>query len=89
MSVDLSKFTREELEAMLRKSASKGTNVKFAVQGKPNVSVYGLGRFPVTLYREGWRRLIAMIPEIEACLEANKEAIDSAEAEFKANKEAA
>jgi hypothetical protein len=39
---------------------------------KGGVSVYGLGRFPMTLYYEQWKRLLAASPEILAYLEENK-----------------
>ena len=41
------------------------------VSGKGAVSVYGLGRFPVTLYRGQWEKLIGMIPQVQAFIEAN------------------
>jgi hypothetical protein len=44
----------------------------FKVGAKGGVSVYGLGRFPVTLYYEQWKRLLAASPEILAYLEENK-----------------
>lgn len=36
------------------------------------ISLYGMGRFPITLYRGQWERLIAAVPQIEAFIEANK-----------------
>ena len=36
------------------------------VSEKGALSVYGLGRFPVTLYREQWGRLLSMADEIKA-----------------------
>jgi hypothetical protein len=36
------------------------------------VSVYGLGRFPVTLYYEQWTRLLATAENLKAFLEENK-----------------
>lgn len=35
------------------------------------ISLYGMGRFPITLYRGQWERLIAAVPQIEAFIEAN------------------
>ena len=40
---------------------------------KGGVSVYGLGRFPVTLYYEQWIRLLEAVPQLKAFLEENKE----------------
>lgn len=47
-------------------------NLSFRVGEKGGVSVYGLGRFPVTLYYSQWQRLLAASPEILAYLEENK-----------------
>jgi hypothetical protein len=42
------------------------------VSEKGGVSVYGLGRFPVTLYYEQWTKLLDAGEELRAFLEANK-----------------
>jgi hypothetical protein len=36
------------------------------------VSVYGLGRFPVTLYAQGWEQLIKAVPDLQAFIKANE-----------------
>ena len=46
--------------------------VEFRVSEKGGVSVYGLGRFPVTLYYEQWIRLLEAVPQLKAFLEENK-----------------
>ena len=46
--------------------AERGRTVSLKVSGKGAVSVYGLGRFPVTLYKEQWTKLLAMTDEIRA-----------------------
>jgi hypothetical protein len=46
----------------LRKSGGRAGSLK--VSDKGGVSVYGLGRFPVTLYKEQWLKLLAMADEI-------------------------
>ena len=46
--------------------------LEFRVAEKGGVSVYGLGRFPVTLYYEQWRRLLEVAPELQAFMEENK-----------------
>ena len=43
-----------------------GRAVSLKVSEKGGVSVYGLGRFPVTLYKEQWTKLLAMTDEIRA-----------------------
>jgi hypothetical protein len=44
----------------------RGRSVSLKVSEKGGVSVYGLGRFPVTLYKEQWTKLLAMSDEIKA-----------------------
>jgi len=39
------------------------------------VSVYGLGRFPVTLYYEQWIRLLDQVEQLREFLEANKSVV--------------
>jgi len=41
------------------------------VSAKGALSLYGMGRFPVTLYRSQWERLFTVIPEIKAFIAAN------------------
>lgn len=61
-----------EQEAILAK-ANQGTRPagRIKVSTKGGVSVYGLGRFPVTLYKSQWDKLFAMTEEIKAFLEAH------------------
>ncbi len=46
--------------------------LEFRVGEKGGVSVYGLGRFPVTLYYEQWNRLLDAAPDLKTFLEDNK-----------------
>jgi hypothetical protein len=67
----------EELKARLAELEKQGTgrrsgNLEFRVGEKGGVSVYGLGRFPVTLYYEQWIRLLDAVPQLRAFLEENK-----------------
>ena len=50
--------------AALKGRAAKGMTLKVSEKGA--VSVYGLGRFPVTLYKEQWAKLLAMTDDIRA-----------------------
>ena len=43
------------------------------------LSVYGMGHFPVTLYKEQWLKLLSMADEIEAFIEANNGGLRSKE----------
>ena len=47
-------------------NGQRGRSVSLKVSEKGGVSVYGLGRFPVTLYKEQWAKLLAMSDEIKA-----------------------
>jgi hypothetical protein len=60
---------RSENEA-LKKGAVKGVSHKVSPKG--GVSVYGLGRFPITLYQEQWLKLLDMAEEIRGFIGAHK-----------------
>jgi hypothetical protein len=68
---------RAENEAL--KTTRRGGAVSMKVSEKGAVSVYGLGRFPVTLYQEQWNKLLAMAPEIKAFIEENKSKLKTKE----------
>ena len=59
---------RAELEKLKaeneRLKSARGRGASLKVSEKGGVSVYGLGRFPVTLYKEQWTKLLAMADEI-------------------------
>ena len=59
----------EELE---KSQARKRGSLEFRVSEKGGMSVYGLGRFPVTLYYEQWVRLLDMAKDLRDFLEENK-----------------
>jgi hypothetical protein len=59
---------RAENEA-LKKTSSKGLSLKVSEKGA--LSVYGMGRFPVTLYKEQWLKLLDMAEDIRAFIKAN------------------
>jgi len=56
--------------AALKKGAT--SNVRMKVSDKGALSVYGMGRFPVTLYKEQWLKLLEMGDEIRAFIAANE-----------------
>ena len=68
-SYDELKARVAELE---RKNVRSG-NLQFKVGEKGGVSVYGLGRFPVTLYYEQWVRLLDAGGDLREFLESNKD----------------
>lgn len=59
---------RAENEALKRRT-QRGVSLKVSEKG--GLSVYGLGRFPVTLYKEQWSKLLDMADEIRAFLREN------------------
>jgi hypothetical protein len=61
---------RAENESLKQKS--KPGVLSFRVSEKGAVSVYGLGRFPVTLYQEQWDKLLAHVDELRQFIEANR-----------------
>ena len=56
----------ERLKAENERLKARGRATGLKVSEKGGVSVYGLGRFPVTLYKEQWTKLLAMADEIRA-----------------------
>jgi len=73
----MSEPTKEELLARIaeleKQSGSKRSGrMEFKVSEKGGVSVYGLGRFPVTLYYEQWTRLLDSADGLRTFLEENK-----------------
>jgi len=60
---------RKENEALKKGKSS----IRMKVSEKGALSVYGLGRFPVTLYQEQWTKLLAMSDQIKAFIAENKE----------------
>ena len=55
--------------AALKKGAATGISMKVSEKGA--VSIYGMGRFPVTLYKEQWLKLLDMSSEIRGFIAAN------------------
>ena len=77
----------DDLQAELERLRAENERLKKAGRGqlamkvseKGALSVYGMGRFPVTLYKEQWRRLLSMADEIKAFIEANQANLKSKE----------
>jgi hypothetical protein len=66
---------RAELERLKMENEALKTRPRTAtslkVSEKGGVSVYGLGRFPVTLYKEQWLKLLAMADDIRRFIDEN------------------
>jgi hypothetical protein len=68
MKAELERLRSEN--AALKKGATDGIRMKVSEKGA--VSVYGMGRFPVTLYKEQWLKLLNMSDEIRAFIAENE-----------------
>jgi hypothetical protein len=70
----------EDLKAELERLRSENatlkqgvsSNIRMKVSEKGAVSVYGMGRFPVTLYKEQWLKLLDLSDDIRAFIAANE-----------------
>jgi hypothetical protein len=70
----------ERLRAENEKLKSQSTRgISLKVSEKGGVSVYGLGRFPVTLYKEQWTKLLGMADDIRAFIRENESRLKSKE----------
>ena len=65
---------RKENES-LKRGAAKGVSLKVSEKG--GVSVYGLGRFPITLYKEQWAKLLDMADDIRAFITTHEKELKS------------
>lgn len=61
---------KAENEALKTKKGAKGT-LSMKVSEKGALSVYGMGRFPVTLYKEQWIKLLGISDEIKKFIQEN------------------
>lgn len=68
MKAELERLRAEN--AALKGSSAKGLSLKISEKG--GLSVYGLGRFPVTLYKEQWVKLLDRAEDIRAFIQANE-----------------
>jgi len=80
----MSEPTYDELKARLAELEKQGGgkrsgNLEFRVSEKGAVSVYGMGRFPVTLYYEQWTRLLERADDLKQFMEENKSRLKTKE----------
>jgi hypothetical protein len=73
LKAELERLRQEN--AALKKDANSSMRLKVSEKG--GVSVYGLGRFPVTLYKEQWLKLLDMADDIRASIAANEAELKS------------
>ncbi|MBX7144043.1 MAG: hypothetical protein K1X79_06295 [Oligoflexia bacterium] len=75
MKAELERLRAEN--SALKTNKEKGLSMKIGEKG--GLSVYGLGRFPVTLYKEQWTKLLAMKEDILAFIQANGDKLKTKE----------
>ena len=68
LKAELERLRKEN--AALKKGASSSVRMKVSEKGA--VSIYGMGRFPVTLYKEQWLKLLDMSDEIRVFIAVNE-----------------
>jgi hypothetical protein len=68
LKAELERLRQEN--AALKSGATFGIRMKVSEKGA--ISVYGMGRFPVTLYKEQWLKLLDMSDDIRAFIAANE-----------------
>ena len=71
MKAELERLRNEN--ASLKKGAATGISMKVSEKG--GLSVYGMGRFPITLYKEQWLKLLDMSDAIRSFIVANDAAL--------------
>jgi len=77
----------DDQQAEIERLRAENERLKKVGHGKPAMkvsekgalSVYGMGRFPVTLYKEQWLRLLALADDIRAFIESNNDKLKSKE----------
>jgi hypothetical protein len=80
MSDEDLKAELEKLRAendQLKNKSVRGLSLKVSEKGA--LSLYGVGRFPVTLYKEQWMKVLGMKDEIEKFLQANASSLKTKE----------
>ncbi len=75
----LAEIERLKAENERLKASKSGGKLSMAVSEKGALSVYGLGRFPVTLYREQWERLLGVSDEIREFVKAHDKELKTKE----------
>ena len=75
LQAELEKLRAEN--AALKQASSRGVSLKVSQKGA--VSLYGMGRFPVTLYKEQWTKILDMSDTIRAFIADNNSALKEKE----------
>jgi hypothetical protein len=73
MQAELERLRRENEQ--LKQGRARGGSLNLKVSQKGAVSLYGMGRFPVTLYKEQWLRMLDFADEIRKFIDANQSSL--------------
>ncbi len=79
LQAEIEKLKAENNALKSEKKAMAPKEISFKIGEKGGLSVYGLGRFPVTLYKEQWLKLLNKSEEIRDFLNANADKLKSKE----------
>ena len=71
LKAELERLQREN-ETLKSQSRARAGQLSMKVSEKGGVSIYGLGRFPVTLYQEQWKKLLDSADAIREFIQANE-----------------
>jgi hypothetical protein len=77
MKAELERLRAEN--SRLKQRGSRGVSMKVSEKG--GLSIYGLGRFPVTLYKEQWEKLLDMAEDIRTFIAENNAKLKHKDAE--------
>ena len=75
LKAELERLRKEN--AALKKGAARGVSMRVSEKG--GLSVYGMGRFPITLYKEQWLKLLDLAEDIRAFIAAHGSELKSKE----------
>lgn len=70
---------KQENEKLKKAGGGRSKEMTFKVSAKGAVSVYGMGRFPVTLYKEQWRKLLDRKDDLLSFIEENEDQLKTKE----------
>jgi hypothetical protein len=67
---EIERLKKENEELKTFKGGKRQISMKVSAKGA--LSVYGLGRFPITLYKEQWNRLLEVVNDIKSFIKAHE-----------------
>jgi hypothetical protein len=77
VKTEIERLTAEKKSVKNRKSTEESISMKVSEKGA--LSIYGMGRFPVTLYKEQWLKLLGVADQIKRYIEKNNSRLKTKE----------